>query len=82
MHGLIKRRSLAGEARKVNPRREEFLRLRSEGLTRTETRTRVRADPRSAADWDKGIAILSGGRIYPDGRVVRYPKATIEGMTN
>ena len=43
------------EARKVNPRREEFLRLRAEGLTRAQARARVGADARSATDWDKGI---------------------------
>ena len=61
------------EARKVNPRREEFLRLRAAGLTRVEARARVGADARSATDWDKGITIINRGRVYPDGRVVRYP---------
>jgi IS30 family transposase len=69
------------EARKVNPRREEFLRLRVEGLTRAEARARVGADARSATDWDKGITIINRGRIYPDGRVVRYPESTLAGMT-
>ena len=62
------------EARKVNPRREKFLQLRAEGLTRSEAAAVVRADPRSAADWDKGITIIHRGRVYPDGRVVRYPE--------
>lgn len=62
------------EARAVNPRREEFLRLRSKGLTRSEAATAVNADARSAADWDKGITIIHRGRVYPNGRVVRYPK--------
>lgn len=70
-----------GEARKVNPRREEFLRLRAEGLSRAEARARVGADARSAVDWDKGITIINRGRVYPDGRVVRYPKKTLSGMT-
>jgi transposase-like protein len=61
------------EARKVNPRREEFLRLRAAGLTRVEARARVGADARSATDWDKGITIINRGRVYPAGRVVRYP---------
>lgn len=61
------------EARKVNPRREMFLELRAEGMSRSEAATAVRADARSAADWDKGITIIHRGRIYPDGRVVRYP---------
>lgn len=72
------------EARKVNPRREEFLRLRSQGLTRAEARARVGADVRSATDWDKGITIINRGRIYPDGRVVHYPPptgSTLSGVT-
>src|SRR5699024_4546746 len=28
-------------------------------------------------DWDKGITQITGGRLYPDGRVVRYNKAAI-----
>ena len=60
-------------ARQVNPRREEFLRLRGQGLTRAEARAQVGADARSATDWDKGITIINRGRVYPDGRVVRYP---------
>ena len=61
-------------ARRVNPRREEFLRLRAQGLTRAQARERVGADARSATDWDKGIQIISRGRVYPDGRIVRYPE--------
>lgn len=38
------------EARKTNPRREEFLRLRADGLTRAEARKQVGADRRSATD--------------------------------
>ena len=69
------------EVRKVNPRREEFLRLRAEGLTRAQARARVGADARSATDWDKGITIINRGRIYPDGRIVRYPEPTLVGVT-
>lgn len=68
------------EARKVNPRKEEFLRLRAAGLTRVQARKQVGADARSATDWDKGITIIHRGRIYPDGRVVRYPQAKMKGM--
>ncbi len=69
------------EARSVNPRREVFLRLRAAGLTRAEARASVGADNRSATDWDKGITIINRGRIYPDGRVVRYPASTLSGVT-
>jgi IS30 family transposase/transposase-like protein len=68
------------EGRRVNPRREEFLRLRAEGLTRAEARKRVGADARSATDWDKGITIINRGRVYPDGRVVRYPARIMDGV--
>ncbi|TWG07588.1 transposase [Saccharopolyspora dendranthemae] len=68
------------EARKVNPRREEFLRLRAEGLTRAEARARVGADARSATDWDKGITVINRGRIYPDGHVVRYPESKMDDV--
>lgn len=68
------------EARKVNPRKEEFLRLRAQGLTRAQARARVGADARSATDWDKGITIINRGRIYPDGRVVRYPDPILTGV--
>lgn len=64
------------EARKVNPRREEFLRLRAQGLTRREAAAKVGADTRSATDWDKGIKIIHRGRIYPDcrGCITRGPR--------
>ena len=62
------------EARKVNPRREEFLRLRARGPDPRRGRGACGADNRSATDWDKGITIINRGRIYPDGRVVRYPE--------
>lgn len=68
------------EARKTNPRREEFLRLRAAGLTRGEARQRVGADARSATDWDKGITIINRGRVYPDGRVVRYCEPIMIGV--
>jgi len=68
------------EARKVNPRKEEFLRLRGQGLTRSQAARRVNADARSATDWDKGITIIHRGRIYPDGRIVRYPERENSAM--
>ena len=57
----------------VDARRDEFLKLRSHGLTRADAAERVGADKRSAHDWDRGIRQFYGGRVYPDGRVVRYP---------
>lgn len=68
------------DARKVNPRREEFLPPRAAGFTRAEAAAQVAANRRSAADWDKGIVIVNRGRMYPDGRVVGYPEPTLAGI--
>ena len=65
----------------MNPCREEFLCLRGEGKTRSEAAVAVRADARSAIDWDKGIKIIHRGRVYPDGRVVRYLDPKLSDMT-
>lgn len=61
----------------VTAQREEFLRLRAEGLSRAQAAARVGVDKRRAQDWDKGIRQFYGGRVYPDGRVVRYGQAGI-----
>ena len=64
----------------MNPRREPFVRLRTDGHSRAEAAAAVGADRRSAVDWDKGITIINRGRVYPGGRVVRYPASRIPGM--
>lgn len=64
----------------VSARREQFLRLRSAGHTRAQARAVVGADQRSAADWDRGITVINRGRVYPDGRVVRYPEPILTGV--
>ncbi|MDN6173435.1 MAG: IS30 family transposase [Yaniella sp.] len=46
-------------------------------MSRAEAAKRVGVDKRSAQDWDKGITQITGGRVYPDGRIVRYNKAAI-----
>lgn len=56
--------------------------MRAEGLTRGQAAERVRADKRSAADWDKGITIVHRGRVYPDGRVVRYPEPILADVNS
>ncbi len=67
--------------RSVEPQREEFLRLRKAGATRAEAAAQVGVDKRSAQDWDKGIRVFYGGRVYPDGRVVRYrPEQILAGV--
>jgi transposase, IS30 family len=61
----------------VSDQREEFVRLRSEGMSRHQAAEQVGADKRTAQDWDKGIRRFYGGRVYPDGRVVKYRSAEI-----
>jgi IS30 family transposase len=61
----------------VSDQRAEFLRLRSEGVSRRDAAAEVGVDKRTAQDWDKGIRQFYGGRVYPDGRVVKYRPAEI-----
>jgi IS30 family transposase len=61
----------------ASDQRQEFLRLRSEGASRREAAKQVGVDKRTAQDWDKGIRQFYGGRVYPDGRVVKYRPAEI-----
>ncbi len=56
----------------ADDRRQEFLRLRSEGVPRAEAARELGIDQHQASDWDQGIRQFSKGRIYPDGRVVLY----------
>ena len=57
--------------------RAQFERLRADGVSRADAARQVGVDKRSAQDWDKGIKPIPGGRVYPDGRVVRYRQAAI-----
>ena len=57
--------------------RARFQRLRADGVSRAEAAKQAGVDKRSAQDWDKGIRQITGGRVYPDGRVVRYQQAEI-----
>jgi IS30 family transposase len=61
----------------VSEQREEFLQLRSGGVSRRDAAEQVGVDKRTAQDWDKGIRQFYGGRVYPDGRVVKYQSAQI-----
>jgi transposase, IS30 family len=61
----------------VSDQRAEFLRLRGEGVSRRDAAAGVGVDKRTAQDWDKGIRQFYGGRVYPDGRVVKYRPAEI-----
>lgn len=67
----------------ADAKRKEFAQLRAAGLTRAQAAERVGVDRRSAADWDKGIRVFYGGRVYPDGRVVHYrPEQRLAAVTS
>ena len=70
------------EARKVNPWREVFLRLRAQGLARAHARAKVSADARSATDWDKGIMIIARGRVRPMGAWCGIRRRTMGSCLN
>jgi IS30 family transposase len=58
-------------------RRQQFLKLRREGVSRRAAAQQLGVEAHQALDWDKGIRVFSKGRIYPDGRVVLYRPAEI-----
>lgn len=63
-------------------KRAQFKALRSAGTPRSKAATQVGVDQRSAQDWDKDIKQFTGGRIYPDRRVVRYRQSAILKTVN
>lgn len=56
----------------VDAKRDLFHQLRSEGRTRAHAAELAGVDKRSAQDWDRGVRQFYGGRVYPNGSVVRY----------
>ena len=64
-------------------KRQEFLRLRREGVSRRAAARALGIEAHQASDWDKGIHVFSKGRIYPDGRVVLYrPEEVLANVRN
>ena len=58
-------------------KRQRFLQLRREGISRRVAAEQLGIENHQAFDWDKGIRVFSKGRIHPDGRVVLYRPAEI-----
>jgi IS30 family transposase len=52
--------------------REEFLLLRSQGMSRKEAAKQMGIHQETSREWDLGIRKSGNKRFYPDGRVVDY----------
>ncbi|MDN6179097.1 MAG: helix-turn-helix domain-containing protein, partial [Micrococcaceae bacterium] len=68
--------------RDTRAQRAQFKALRAAGIPRAQACEQVGIDQRSAQDWDKDIKQFSGGRIHPDGRIVRYRQSAILKTVN
>jgi IS30 family transposase len=55
-----------------HPRRDEYERLRKQGVARRRAAERVGVNERTAKDWDWGVRKTRSSRTYPDGRRVDY----------
>lgn len=71
----VRSRGIGGNG--PHPRKDEYMRLRADGMSRREAVARVEVNERTARDWDKGIRRSNSSRLYPDGRRVDYKS----GMT-
>jgi IS30 family transposase/transposase len=70
-YGWVRKAGLARK-RSDRPTREDFHRLRGEGLSRGEAAERLGIHRTTAQEWDNGVHKLGNGRRYRDGRVVDY----------
>jgi IS30 family transposase len=55
-----------------HPRRDEYERLRKQGVARRRAAEQVGVNERTAKDWDWGVRKTRSSRTYPDGRRVDY----------
>ncbi|AWI32996.1 IS30 family transposase [Streptomyces tirandamycinicus] len=60
-----------------HPRRDEYERLRAEGVAQSVAARRVGVNERTARDWDQGVKKTATTRTYADGRRVDYAAGTV-----
>ncbi len=73
--GWVRRAGLVGRGRPgtgPHPRRGEYDRLRSAGVSRGAAAVQVGVHERTARDWDHGVRRSNSKRVYPDGRRIDY----------
>jgi IS30 family transposase len=67
----------------ADAKRQAFLELRREGLSRRVAAARLGVEAHQALDWDKGIRVFARGRVHPDGKVVLYrPEEVLANVRN
>ncbi len=71
------KRSHGPGGRGRHPGRDEFERLRGEGVRRAEAARVVGVNIRTARDWDHGVHKTGNSRVHPDGRRVDYTTGMI-----
>lgn len=73
----------AGLERNAVPRgrREEYLQLRSNGLTSKAAAQELGVSSRTASDWNRGVRKSGNRRFYPDGRVIDYKEGVTTFLT-
>ena len=60
-----------------HPGRDEYERLRGQGVSRASAARAVGVNVRTARDWDGGVGKAGNSRTYPDGRRVDYTTGMI-----
>lgn len=58
--------------RPAHPGKQQYLKLREQGMTQRSAAAEVGVNPRTARDWDHGVTKTGSSRHYPDGRFVDY----------
>lgn len=67
----------------ADAKRQAFVKLRREGLSRRVAAARLGVEAHQALDWDKGVRVFARGRVHPDGRVVLYrPEEVLANVRN
>ena len=68
-------------ARRRHPSRDEYERLRAQGVPRRRAAQQAGISERTAKDWDWGVKKSGSSRTYPDGRRVQAGTVTMAGVT-
>jgi IS30 family transposase/transposase-like protein len=68
-------------SRDSEARKHAFFALREQGVSRAQAARELGINARQSLDCDQGVRQIPHGRIYPDGRIVRYTKKSQGNMS-